>query len=102
MIGQKLLIRVVGTLTCVAACAAGWDAEAARWHHRRACCSYETACCDPCCTRTCSYRVVESCPVVLAPTCCDGVSIAAAERPATATVVAAPTRPATATVAGKR
>lgn len=52
MIGQKLMIRLVGTLTCVAAVAAGWDAEAARCHRRRACC-YDTCCYDACATPTC-------------------------------------------------
>ena len=135
MIGQKLMIRLVGTLTCVAAVAAGWDAEAARWHHRRACC-YETACCDPCstpvcapacapvcttscapacervcvtyrdpctncCTRTCSYQVVDRCCVAAAPACCEGVIVAANDRPAE-TQVAATTRSAVKAVAAKR
>jgi len=67
MIGQKLLIRLVGTLTCVAAVTTGWDAEAARCHRRRACCStpccYDTccstnvcagSCCAPACTTSCA------------------------------------------------
>lgn len=135
MIGQKLMIRLVGTLTCVAAVAAGWDAEAARWHHRRACC--ETTCCDPCvvpvcttvclpacpapcaptcervcvtyrdpctncCTRTCSYRVVESPIVVAAPVaCCDGVILSQTRSTAGPTVAAMP-RPEIKSVAASR
>lgn len=129
MIGQKLLIRLVGTLTCVAAVAAGWDAEAARCHHRRASCCYETPCCDPCstpvytascaptcervcvsyrdpctncCTRTCSYRVVEECAIAVTPACCSGVVIASVERPTTATVVAETPRPAVQSVVARR
>ena len=135
MIGHKLFVRLVGAVTCVAAVAAGWDAEAARWHHRRACC-YETACCDPCytpvcttscaaacptvcapacervcvtyrdpctncCTRTCSYQVVNECVISVAPACCEGVVVASANRP-TETAVAGTARPAVKTVAAKR
>lgn len=66
MIGQKLMIRLVGTLTCVAAAAAGWDAEAARGHHRRACC-YETTCCDPCCAPVCTTSCAPVCATACAP-----------------------------------
>ena len=139
MTGQKLMIRLVGTLTCVAAVAAGWDAEAARWHLRRACC-YETACCEPCCppvcapvcttscapacptacapsyeqvcvtyrdpctnccTRTCSYRVVNECVIAATPACCEGVVVASVAQP-TETLVAEAPRPAVKTVAAKR
>ena len=126
MTGQKIMIRLVGTLTCVAAVAAGWDAEAARWH-RRACC-HETVCCDPCatpvcttacapacervcvtyrdpctncCTRTCSYRVVNECCVAVAPSCCEAVIVASTVRPAEPSVAAAAPRAVT-TVAAKR
>jgi hypothetical protein len=59
MIGKKTLLRCfVGTLTCVAVVASGWDAEAGhRRRCRRACCCPTTCCvpvCDPCCTTTCA------------------------------------------------
>ncbi len=61
MISQRLMIRLVGTLTCVAAVAAGWDAEAARCHRRRACC-YNTCCYDACCTtNACGSACTTSC-----------------------------------------
>lgn len=65
MIGQKLMIRLVGTLTCVAAVAAGWDAEAARCHRRRACC-YDTCCYDTCCSTSCCPS---ACTTACAPSC---------------------------------
>ena len=56
MNGHRLMIRLVGAFTCVAAVAAGWDAEAARCHRRRACC-YET-----CCPSTVSCATTNCCP----------------------------------------
>jgi hypothetical protein len=64
MIGKTFMIRFVGTLTCVAAVAAGWDAEAAcRRHHRRAACCYEVSCCEPapCCAPVCETACPTSC-----------------------------------------
>jgi hypothetical protein len=59
---KKILIRLVGTLACVAAVATAWDAEAGhRRHHRRSCCYAEPCCvstcrpvCDPCCAPACA------------------------------------------------
>jgi hypothetical protein len=136
MIGHKLFVRFVGALTCVAAVAAGLDAEAACWHRRRACCTYQVSCCDPCstpvcttscapacstvceptyervcvtyrdpctncCSQSCSYRVVNECCVAAAPVCCEGVIVAAANRP-TESVMVGTARPAVKTVASKR
>lgn len=126
MIVQKLFVLLVGTLTCIAAVAAGWDAEAARWH-RRACC-YETVCCDPCatpvcttacapacervcvtyrdpctncCTSTCSYRVVNEYWVAATPSCCEPVIVASTVKPAE-TALAPASKPAGTTVVAKR
>lgn len=80
---NKILIRFVGTLTCLAAVATAWDAEAARCHRRRACCYTEPCCvstcrpvCDPCCapacapvcsTNCCPTYTVRSCDPCCAP-----------------------------------
>lgn len=66
MNGQRILIRLVGTLTCVAAVAAGWDAEAARCHRRRACC-YDTCCSTACCPTDCCTS--NGCTTSCAPAC---------------------------------
>ncbi|MFM8291939.1 MAG: hypothetical protein ACKOC4_09605 [Planctomycetia bacterium] len=70
MNGQRILIRLVGTLTCVAAVAAGWDAEAARCHRRRACC-YDTCCYDTCSQPACSTTSCcpSACTTSCAPSC---------------------------------
>lgn len=61
MNGHRLMIRLVGAFTCVAAVAAGWDAEAARCHRRRACC-YDSCCytAPTCCTTDCCATGCES------------------------------------------
>lgn len=63
---NKFLIRLVGTLTCVAAVATAWDAEAGhRRHHRRSCCCYT----EPCCVSTCRPVCDPCCEPVCAPVC---------------------------------
>jgi len=57
--------------------------------------------CTNCCTRTCSYQVVNECVISVAPACCEGVVVAAAARP-TETPIAETTRSALKTVAVKR
>lgn len=98
MMTGKILVRLVGALTCVAAVVAGWDAEAGHRHRRHACC--EPVCCEPVCTAPCEpvcetayapryVRYYDSCSccwrtgwtytVVSRPAaCCEGVVIAAA------------------------
>lgn len=95
---NKILIRFVGTLTCLAAVAAGWDAEAARCHRRRSCCYTEPCCvstcrpvCDPCCapacapvcsTNCCPTYTVRSCDPCCAPryvSSCNGCGLIACE-----------------------
>lgn len=71
----KLLIRLTGVLTCMAAITAGWDAEAG-W--RRRCCTPScctpvyTSCCDPCATSCCGGVIVSEVVVseVYAPARC--------------------------------
>lgn len=116
MIGQKLLIRLVGTLTCVAAVTTGWDAEAARCHRRRAtccpeaCCPVtvcETSCCAPACATSClpAYEQVcwtqrDPCTNCWVQTCGyrvidDGWRVAPATACCTEVVVATTARPTT-------
>ena len=51
---NKIVIRLIGTLTCVAAVATGWDAEAGRWHHHHRRCCYTAPCCAPACDSSCA------------------------------------------------
>ena len=67
---NKILIRLVGTLTCVAAVATGWDAEAARWHHRRSCCCYTEPCCVSTCRPVCDPCCAPACAPVCSTNCC--------------------------------
>ena len=60
---RKILVRLVGTLTCMVAVAQGLDAEARGWRCcRRACCS------TPCAT-TCYTPCVSVCAPSFAPVC---------------------------------
>ena len=76
MIGKKTLLRCfVGTLTCVAVVASGWDAEAGhRRRCRRACCCPTTCCtpvCDPCCEPVCAPVCSTSCCPTYTVRSCD-------------------------------
>ena len=90
----KIFIRLVGTLTCIAAIATAWDAEAGwRRRHCHDCCytpccvsSCYTPCCenrctvscDTCCYRpACGYTVVQE--VVLPAACCNGGIVSTAK-----------------------
>lgn len=74
----KIFIRLVGTLTCIAAIATAWDAEAG-WRHRhcRSCC-YTPCCvttCNPCCETSCCTASCDPCARTYAsccyrPSCC--------------------------------
>lgn len=70
---NKILIRLIGTLTCVAAVATAWDAEAARCHrHHRRCCYTAPCCapvCDPCCAPVCATVCAPACDSCCAPAC---------------------------------
>jgi len=70
---NKILIRLIGTLTCVAAMATGWDAEAGRWHHHHRRCCYTAPCCapvcDPCCAPACATVCAPACDSCCAPAC---------------------------------
>ena len=70
---NKILIRLIGTLTCFAAVATGWDAEAARCHrHHRRCCYTAPCCapvCDPCCAPVCATVCAPACDSCCAPAC---------------------------------
>lgn len=66
--------RMVGALTCMAAVAVGFDAEAARWHrHCRT-----TTCCEPvCCEPVCCEPVIREtvcCEPVCQPACVTSVT----------------------------
>lgn len=94
MIGKKTLLRCfVGTLTCVAVVAAGWDAEAAsRRHCRRACCCPTTCCapvCDPCCTTACA-PACDPCCQTACTTCYRSVDACCCYRSCGWTVVSSP------------
>jgi len=95
MVGKNL-IRLIGTLTCLAVVAVAWDAEAGccRRHHRHCCVPVCNTCCEvayePCCAPACetvvrysdccgSYAVVER--IVPTTTCCNG-GIASTTAPA--------------------
>jgi hypothetical protein len=66
---NKILIRLIGTLTCFAAVATAWDAEAARCHrHHRRCC-YTAPCCAPVCAPVCDPCCAPVCATVCAPVC---------------------------------
>jgi hypothetical protein len=67
MMTSKILRRLVGTLTCVAAVVAGWDAEAGHRHRRRACC--EPVCCEPVCVTSCAAPCETVCETACAPRC---------------------------------
>jgi hypothetical protein len=64
----KILIRLVGVLTCVAMVVSGWDAEAGWRHRRRAAC-----CCAPVCETVCAPVCAPACEPVCAP-CCETVA----------------------------
>jgi len=108
----KLLIRLVGVLTCMAVVVTGFDAEAGwRRHHRRAdcCCTApccEPACCEPACVSECApccrtyvadccggYTIVSRSVMVSTPTCCGG-GVASTSRNAIETQTAATPTPA--------
>lgn len=59
----KTFVRLLGAVVCLTVVAAGWDAEAGHWRHRRCC--YSSCCYDPCCAPVCE--------TVCAPTCCTPV-----------------------------
>lgn len=65
MMTSKILVRVIGGLTCVAAVVAGWDAEAGYRHRRRACC--EPVCCEPACVTSCAAPCETVCETACAP-----------------------------------
>ena len=72
---RKILVRLVGTLTCMAAVAHGLDAEARGWRScRRACCydTCATACYTPCapvCAPACAPACETSCVSYSEPRC---------------------------------
>ena len=102
MVG-KILIRLIGTLTCLAVVAVAWDAEGGwgRRHHRHCCVPVYNPCCEvvsePCCapayetvvrSSDCcgSYAVVER--IVPTVSCCNG-GIASTAAPASSPTIAA-------------
>jgi len=64
---NKIVIRLIGTLTCVAAVATGWDAEAGRWHHHHRRCCYTAPCCAPVCAPVCDPCCAPACDSSCAP-----------------------------------
>lgn len=101
MIG-KTFVRLLGALVCLTVVAAGWDAEAGHWRHRRCCspCVYEPCCapvCETVCAPSCCTTVASCCApasytivreTVIAPSCCAATT--AAKDTAVATKSAAP------------
>ena len=107
----KILVRLVGALTCMAAVVTGFDAEAG-WRHRRCCassCCYtpcysscytpcSTSCYDTCsscstcytwrdscgyCRTSCGYTTVVSAPVIVSDCCVATTTPAAVTQVAT-------------------
>ena len=75
---RKICIRLIGTLTCIAMVAAGWDAEAGwRRHHRHA-----SNCCEPVCDPCCAPAWVPVCETACNP-CCEPVCVTRYVEPAT-------------------
>lgn len=71
---NKILIRLIGALACLAVVGTAWDAEAGhRRHHRRACCYTEPCCvssCAPVCNPCCAPVAVPACST----SCCQTVA----------------------------
>ena len=67
MMTSKILVRLVGAVTCMAAIVAGWDAEAGYRHRRHACC--EPVCCEPVCVTSCGSPCETACETACAPRC---------------------------------
>jgi len=112
---RKILVRLVGALTCMAAVVTGLDAEAG-WRHRRCCapsccytscaapscntcydsCGCTTACTtwrDACgyCHTSCGWTVVST-PVVTS-SCCVAATTPAPAAPAAQTATPTPAKP---------
>ena len=127
----KVIMRLVGAMTCVAAFATTWDAEAGC--HRRRCCApeccpapaccpapvYTTSCCAPACAPACEtvatydccgrlvWRQASCCEtivassIVVSPPCCGIASTSAASSAAVATARTGEVVKATTTLASK-